>query len=238
MNFVERLSHMPFPCADGSVLICISEGLECYTPETLGSSKSAPKPAAVNYQPWKIALVRQGEVMPIEVRGMAPNGPTRVFCNPVMDRHNMVSFVYGGTLFRGELSGNTIDHVFKVQKSITTGFAFESKAAFCDGVSPVVKLSDNYSPYVKYDTPFDYVLRVVPHGQEHLIITGKKDDRFFSLLLFTQNGDYRVIKTASGIDVYKCCIVGDQVIHAAKCGSTMEDRILRIDPIHEDFHGL
>lgn len=226
MLLLESLAHMPYIQGD-DVFCCVSAGSQTFSSQSTDFDRlHRIIPVVTHYQPWNLARLNNGVVYPIRHR-LPMNNPFQMFCNPVVNGGE-ISFVYNRCLYGGVLVDDTLIEYRIVATKVFSGFSISERTALvyspCKPDSPQIVLNGN-----DMVTALDYVLRIVPSGDGH-IITGQKDNALISVLL-TNNGAYRL--QVDGNDVYKCCltqgILGD-VIHAKREGG-FEQRFLHRDKV-------
>lgn len=236
MQLLPYLSHMPFYAGD-DLWFCESSGpLEFSTHATAGSQPDV-EPQKFVFQPWSIARLTAGEKTEFTVEGLAAVSPTQVFCNPIV-LEGVISFVHQRTLWKAQLTDSGRLDPIKVKSQVFCGFVqgpkVVSAAPSCSGNGGTVSFEIEGQLFASLDTPFDSLVRVVPHGENGLIFTGTHAKTLKSALWTPEDGYQRI--TSAGSDLYKCVIRGDKVIHA-KREAGFEERYLHIDPLElSPFH--
>jgi hypothetical protein len=215
MQLISTLSHMPFKVGD-DLYYCTSAGLATADVPQLGVPLKRQKDVKVNFQPW--TLVKQhlptGVVTPVPIP-FPLDQPRKVICNPVVSE-NGISFVYNSSLWwmaTGEAPIAVADNIF-------TGYQQGEVLVTATGKGGTFFISGE-----EHHVPFDNILRIIPNGENYLL-TGRTGDRFHSLVYFPGLGTSDIL--VNGKDVYKCCLDGDQVIHAVRLAE-FEQRYLHID---------
>jgi hypothetical protein len=228
MKLLNELSHMPFKAGE-DLLFCVSSGDQLFTAGRSDTAISLGIPAqTTKFQPWSLAILRGGEIIPLIAHEMEPAAPGRVFCNPVLSSPGVISFMYGNTLWTSTLTESGILYPAAIKSGIFTGFQRGTDIVYAE--TGELKQSGSVVFESTGDSiifPFDRIVRVVPHGPEDIIVTGFMGNQFQSIL-WSPGGLFQRI-TTGGQDVYKCCLDGDNVIHA-KHGSEFEERYLHVDP--------
>lgn len=236
MKLIECLAHMPFKDGD-SLFFCQSEGQRQFETQQVGGMRGPIQ--RLPFQPWRLARLRDGVISPITVMGLGASSPSRLFCNPVVTG-DAISFIYGRNLWTGQLSRDFVAQPQVVRRNVFTGFMRGNKLAYADlpcatdtaGVIVIAIAGDAD----RVATPFDMILRLIPHGENEYLITGKIGDRFCTMRL-NEAGGFDTVRTVAGEDVYKCCIDGENVIHAVKEGEHFENRYLYQDPVSFSLAG-
>lgn len=223
MILIDTLSHMPFQ-ADDVLYFCKSRGLaEFAVAPTAFSEEIKAEPQKISYQPWTLAKMVGGVITPIGV-GMPAKSPMHLYCNPVVVG-DTISFIYNRCLWSSPLLDSLVPSI--VRNNVYTGFVGENITVYSDLKTPNTFVIASAGGNEVVETIFTSILRIVP-SEANLIITGNLGSDTFSLLRHP-NGDLFRIQVG-GQDVYKCCLVGDDVIHAVKAGE-FETRYLHKDPV-------
>jgi hypothetical protein len=218
MQLISQLSHMPYKSGN-DLYFCTSDGLaEAGIPQA-GVPERFRKDTKVSFQPWRLVRLRDGVVSNVELP-LPIVSPRQVICNPVVE-DDKLTFIYNTSLWETRL-----DDLNPVQliPNVFTGFKVGSKLVYASGKNGYFHV-ENGSVGVQLLTPFNFILRIIPNGDNY-IITGKTGDRFHSILFIPDVGTSDIL--VNGQDVYKCCVDGDKLIHAVRVND-FEQRYLHID---------
>jgi hypothetical protein len=235
LKLFEEIGHMPYQDLD-TLVFSLSQGERIFRPnQTSYALTKGISGQEYKYQPWELALFKDGVVTRLK-HSLKLSNPACIFCNPVMSG-TQVSFIYGRRLYSAEIINDTITRVQELAKGVFTGFYHDGRLA--TGIPPCTAdqaqlVLDGRS----YRTEFSELVRVIPHA-DGAILTGSTEGQFYSVYA-ERAGVAPVVKCyrikANGVDVYKCCLVGETtVIYAVR--NPDGTRYLYSDPAELDFIG-
>lgn len=234
MLLIPYLSHMPFYHGE-DLWFCRSDGYARFSTQDVVGDQPGVVPQSIGFQPWRIAKIPEGGVVSdLEVVGLQAISPTQVFCNPVIV-DGILSFVHLRTLWKTPIADVMNVRPTRVKTQVFCGFVqgdvvVSAEPKIREGV---IRFEAPGGAFSQMETPFQSLVRIVPHNGVSLIVTGSHQGEMKSALWSPEAGWQRM--TANGSDLYKCVIKGENVIHAKREGE-FEERYLHIDPLElSDF---